>query len=66
MDIEKDIQDAQKNCSCNFRISDAKIICSFNISEESKYFSVEKIFDNWQDFVDYSMEIFKDQINEEL
>lgn len=70
-DIKQDINESKKSCNCNFKIMDSKLIATFNISDYTEgskmpYFNVEKVFDNWQDFVDYSMEMFKDQISEEV
>ncbi len=68
--VTQDIKNAQKNCNCNFKIQDGKLVCSFNVSDYSNqktpYYNVEKVFDNWQDFIDYSMEMFKEAINEEV
>lgn len=66
--IQADIQDAKKRLSCSMRITDGKIVCNFNIEDQSNkktpYVYYEKIFDSITDFNDYAMEFFKDEVPE--
>ena len=62
--VSQDISEAKKKVSGNFRIVDDKIVCSFNIEDQSNsktpYIYYEKIFVKWNDFKEYSDELFKE------
>lgn len=70
-EIQTDIEEAKKRYSCNIKLIDNSILASFNIQDESGhyesgYVSYDKIFTDWQDFVDYCNIFFAEQLGQEM
>jgi len=68
-EIQTDIEEAKKRYSCNIKLIDNSILASFSITEEGKDYSYvyyDKIFTDWQDFVDYCNIFFAEQLGQEM
>lgn len=63
--IDKMINDENKeHRSASIRLIDGKIICSYSLNKNDKYLNYEKVFDDWDEFTEYSKEFFKEKEEE--
>lgn len=63
-EVKQDIQEAKVTESVNVKMTDGKIVCDFNIYDQTtenmneSYTSYPKVFDNWDGFVAYAKKFF--------
>jgi hypothetical protein len=58
-EIKEDLDEARINCSCDMKIVDGKVKASFNYSTNNDYRSIDKIFNNMDEFTIYAKKFFK-------